>query len=66
MDNNKLELKTRALLERISTLTAEYENKVADLRVELTLASQERDSLVREVEEYRLSANEKEENDLSD
>lgn len=33
-------LKTQALLERISALTAEYENKVADLRVELTLVSE--------------------------
>ena len=64
--SNKLELKNQALLERISTLTAEYENKVADLRVELTITSRERDSLRTEVEEYRLSANEKEENDLSD
>lgn len=51
--NNKLELKTQALLERISNLTAEYENKVADLRVELTLVTQERDSLLQEVNTLR-------------
>jgi len=49
MDNQKLELKAQALLERISTLTAEYENKVADLRVELTIISNERDSLKEEL-----------------
>lgn len=43
MDKN--ELKVQALLERVSNLTAEYENKVADLRVELTMLSQEVASL---------------------
>lgn len=48
---NKDELKTRALLERVANLTAEYEDKVADLRVELTVVSQERDSLKAELDE---------------
>lgn len=43
MDRN--ELKNQALLERVSGLTAEYENKVADLRVELTMLSQELEAL---------------------
>lgn len=34
-------LKIMALRERVATLTAEYEDKVADLRVELTIVSQE-------------------------
>lgn len=38
-------LKIQALLERVSSLTAEYENKVADLRVELTVVSRELESL---------------------
>jgi hypothetical protein len=39
MDRN--ELKVQALLEKISTLTTQYENQVADLRVELTMTSAE-------------------------
>lgn len=39
MDRN--ELKIMALRERVAQLTADYEDKVADLRVELTLVSQE-------------------------
>lgn len=33
------ELKIQALLERVSELTTQYENKVADLRVELTVTA---------------------------
>lgn len=47
MDRN--ELKIMALRERVAQLTAEYEDKVADLRVELTLVSQE-------LEEYKQDA----------
>lgn len=36
----KLEWKNQALLERVSEITTSYENKVADLRVELTGVSQ--------------------------
>lgn len=39
MDKN--ELKVQALLERVSEITTTYENRVADLRVELTTVSQE-------------------------
>lgn len=39
MDRN--ELKNQALLERVSELATQYENRVADLRVEVTLQSQE-------------------------
>lgn len=35
------ELKVQALLEKISNLTANYENQIADLRVELTIISEE-------------------------
>jgi len=52
LDNtNKLELKVQALLERVSTLTADYENKVADLRVELTALAAENASLMQMLEE---------------
>lgn len=39
MDRN--ELKVQALLEKISNLTTNYENQVADLRVEVTMLTQE-------------------------
>ena len=51
MDKN--ELKNQALLERVSSLTTQYENQVADLRVELTLVSQERDQLRSELDSYK-------------
>lgn len=35
------ELKSAGLLERITSLTAKYENEIADLRVELTLLNEE-------------------------
>lgn len=38
---NREALKNQALLERVSNLTAEYENKVADLRVELTVVGEQ-------------------------
>ena len=46
-ETQKLELKVQALLEKLSTL----ENQVADLRVELTVVSQERDELKESVRE---------------
>jgi hypothetical protein len=39
MDKN--ELKVTALLERVSEITTQYENRVADLRVDITVLSQE-------------------------
>lgn len=39
---DRKDLKIEALLQRVSSLTTEYENRVADLRVELTLEAQER------------------------
>lgn len=47
MDKNAL--KVQALLEKISSLVAQYENQCADLRVEVTLLSNERDALVEQV-----------------
>lgn len=38
---DRKDLKIQALLEKISSLTAQYENQVADLRVELTIVSEE-------------------------
>lgn len=39
-DNTRKDLKIQALLEKVSALTTNYENQIADLRVELTLAEQ--------------------------
>lgn len=39
---DKKDMKITALLERVSALTQEYENKVADLRVELTVSDNAR------------------------
>lgn len=41
---DKSSLKIQALLEKISSLTTNYENQVADLRVELTMQGMEKDA----------------------
>lgn len=46
-EKQKLELKVQALLEKLSGL----ENQIADLRVELTVTSMERDALKKEKED---------------
>lgn len=56
MDRN--ELKVQALLEKVSNLTTNYENQVADLRVDVTLLSQENNSLKQELEALRASLEE--------
>jgi hypothetical protein len=50
---NKLELKIQGLLERISQLTTNYENNIADLRVALTMVTNERDQLRQEMTELK-------------
>lgn len=37
---DRKDLKIQALLEKVSSLTTNYENQVADLRVEVTMLSQ--------------------------
>jgi small-conductance mechanosensitive channel len=46
------DLKIQALLEKVSQLTTQYENQVADLRVDLTLVSSERDQLHAKVADF--------------
>lgn len=46
----KDQLKIMALRERVANLTAEYEDKIADLRVELTVTAQENEYLKKELE----------------
>lgn len=41
LELTRKDLKIQALLEKVSNLTAQYENQVADLRVEVTLLSAE-------------------------
>jgi hypothetical protein len=48
MDRN--ELKIQALLEKISNLTANYENQVADYRVEITFLTQRVEELEKQQE----------------
>lgn len=59
----KSNLKNQALLEKISTLVAQYENQVADLRVQLTLQEHDNkevvNSLNSEVDTLRYALSEK-------
>lgn len=48
---DKYKLKAQALLERVSNLTAQYENQVADLRVELTEITAAYNSLKESIDE---------------
>lgn len=59
MDKN--ELKVIALRERIAQLTAEYEDKVADLRVALTISEAEKEELINQIKD----SNEKKDEDTS-
>lgn len=47
---DKKDLKILALRERVAQLTAEYEDKIADLRVELTVTTQEFEELKKSLE----------------
>lgn len=53
METDKKELKILALRERISALTTEYEDRTADLRVELTVVSNELDETRRQLAEVQ-------------
>ena len=55
-ENNEItieELRYQGLLERISTLTAKYENEVNDLRVSLTVTAQRLEEAQRELAELK-------------
>lgn len=54
MNTDKNELKVQALLERLSSLTLDYENKIADLRVELTISKQEEGEAKRALAEEQM------------
>lgn len=55
MDNEtKLQYKVQALLERVSGITSEHENRAADLRVEVTELNQENLALKERIEELTL------------
>lgn len=47
---DRKDLKIQALMERIAQLTAEYENKVAELRIEVTYLSAELEEYKKEEE----------------
>lgn len=46
---DRKDLKIQALLEKISNLTTQYENQVADYRVDLTVVSSERDEFAERI-----------------
>lgn len=48
---DKKDLKILALRERVAQLTAEYEDKIADLRVELTVTTAELENLTKDAED---------------
>lgn len=50
---DRKDLKVQALLERVSNLTAQYENQAADLRVEYTFLEQEYQKALTELEALR-------------
>ena len=52
---DRKDLKIQALLEKVSNLTTQYENQVADLRVELTMSEIERSGLDRRIKELESS-----------
>lgn len=47
---DRKDLKSQALLEKVSQLTTQYENQIADLRVELTVVQYENENLRQELE----------------
>ena len=48
---DRKDLKIQALLEKVSSLTTQYENQVADLRVELTISESEKQTLTERITE---------------
>lgn len=52
---NRYELKIQALLEEVSNVKAESANKVADLRVDLTIKDQELRAAYQKIEELEKS-----------
>jgi len=50
------QMKAQSLLERVAALTADYENKVADLRVAYTVVSQQLEEANARLAEYEAPA----------
>jgi uncharacterized protein YeeX (DUF496 family) len=48
---DRKDLKIEALRQRVASLTAQYEDQVADLRVDLTLLSEENENLNKRIQE---------------
>lgn len=51
--NNRNELKSQALLERVSQLSTQYENQLADYRVEMTMLASQKQELESEIGQLR-------------
>lgn len=61
---DRKDLKIQALLEKISSLTTNYENQVAELRVDLTITSNELQEVKAELEALRAQTPESEADDI--
>lgn len=59
---DRKDLKNQALLERIGMLTSQYENQVADLRVELTVTAAELGLAQKKLDEWEKSSESKKAN----
>lgn len=60
MDYDRKDLKIQALLEKVSELTTNYENKIADLRVEITVKDQDLKNSQTQIESLRVALEQKE------
>jgi len=58
LEVQKLQLKVQALGESFSNKAVQYENQIADLRVELTLVSQQLDEATKRLTQYQEEPNE--------
>lgn len=52
---DKQDLKIEALRQRIAEITAQYEDRIADLRVELTVLSQELEGFKKESDNVEMA-----------
>lgn len=63
---DRKDLKIQALLEKVSNLTTQYENQVADLRVDLTIVSQECEQLRQRIGELETPDSEPQDGSVED
>lgn len=54
---DRKDLKIQALLEKVSNMVTNYENQIADLRVDVTMLSNELETVKQELQGYREDTN---------